>query len=549
MADPKKRPGVKATVVRYATRKLDAPASQQVTDEDRAVEGFVRSGALIKPPYPLRALASLPRESSILGPCITAMEVNVDGFGEAYDYIGPAKEDTSEAAVAELNMLKMWFLSCHPFKSLVDLRRIMRRDYESCGNGYFEAMRTLTERVPTQLENLPAPSLWIARRDTFPTALELPVVGADGAVTTRAWSYRFRRYAQVVDRRIIWFKEFGDPRDLDAKDGTYAEPGTLPVKRRANEVIPFAIYDADTVYGVPRWMGNLLSVKGSRQAETVNYLFFERNAIPAMIITVSGGTLAQPTIDEINHFMREESAGVEGMNRVLIVEALPGEDDGDEGTVRIDVKPLQNERQQDAMFLEYDRENRKKVRNGFRMSELYVGDSEALNYATANVSKAHAEEQVFVPERRAFDTVMNRRLLRALGVRFWAFRSIGPEISDMATLADAADVFTRNGGLTCEANVAIVNEVLDAHIDPPKAPWAKLPFRIVELLVQQGRLKGLEEFEKSPEEMSVAGETGLAPATGVTADDLRGAAREMAGFVRQMRGHLDEMRALARAGA
>ena len=35
-------------------------------------------------------------------------------------------------------------------------------------------------------------------------------------------------------------------------------------------------------YGVPRWVGTLLSVLGSRQMEEVNYLYFENKSVPPM---------------------------------------------------------------------------------------------------------------------------------------------------------------------------------------------------------------------------------------------------------------------------
>ena len=83
---------------------------------------------------------------------------------------------------------------------------------------------------------------------------------------------RFRRFVQVFEGQLVYFKEFGDPRIVSRKTGrafpSVAElTGANPDDGPATEMLHFAIHNPRSSYGVPRWIGNLPSVLGSRQSE------------------------------------------------------------------------------------------------------------------------------------------------------------------------------------------------------------------------------------------------------------------------------------------
>ena len=52
----------------------------------------------------------------------------------------------------------------------------------------------------------------------------------------------------------------------------------------ATELLHFALHSPRSPYGVPRWIGNLLSVLGSRQMEEVNYLYFSNKSVPPLAL-------------------------------------------------------------------------------------------------------------------------------------------------------------------------------------------------------------------------------------------------------------------------
>jgi capsid portal protein len=52
--------------------------------------------------------------------------------------------------------------------------------------------------------------------------------------------------------------------------------------------------------------------------------------------------------------------------------------------------------QNDALFLEYNREIRKEILSAFRLPPIYVGQSDDYNLAISNTARRITEEQVFI---------------------------------------------------------------------------------------------------------------------------------------------------------
>lgn len=488
------------------SRKADTalPVTRQMLREDSLLRELERNGSLLAPPFNPRGLTRLPQESSILGPCIDAMVQNCDGFGQDWVYRGREEQKDSSGAKSELAFLKTWLEYCNPVLSFTELRKRRRKDLETIGYAFWEILRDQQPGggKPAQIEHVPANTMRLAMIDTTPQTIDMPYVDANGDFKTRKMRRHFRRFAQVQSRGIVWFKEFGDPRTYDVKTGDVVPEGTLPPDQTASEILYFARYDPSSAYGIPAYIGNLLSIRGGRQAELVNYLFFEKNAVPAMIITVAGAGLAKDSMRVINEFLRSETSGAANMHRILVIEAAPRPDQEERATISIDVKPLQSERQQDALFGQYIKDGRATTRESWRLPKLYTGDSDSYNRATAFAARITAEEQIFIPERAAFDDVMNRQLLPALGARFWRMASSGPELADPAEVAAIVQTFVDAGALTANAAIELANEFLGLELPAIDAPWANFPFKIIDTLATQGKLKGLEEVDRTFRDLS-----------------------------------------------
>ena len=269
-------------------------AVSNILESDAKFQDDFLAGRTLAPPLPLQELAGMLEESSVLGPCIEAMEINVEGFGFELEPLVPDEQRENEEVVAERKTLEQFFETVNPRLSFAAFRKRLRRDYESIGNAYIEVVRAPDGKAIVWLEHLPGADVRLAQIDKNPQTVDIAFLTQSGEITTKAASLRFRRYIQIVGRSRVWFKEFGDPRQLNARTGKFAKDGQeIPYGERATEVIHWSQYNSRGPYGLPRYVGNIPSVRGARYAELVNVNYFQKNAIPPMVILVSGGELTE----------------------------------------------------------------------------------------------------------------------------------------------------------------------------------------------------------------------------------------------------------------
>src|SRR5262249_34330545 len=119
--------------------------------------------------------------------------------------------------------------------------------------------------------------------------------------------------------------------------------------------------------------------------------------------------------------------GKKNFHKILIIEAEPASKATENaGRFKIELKPLTQAIQQDALFQKYDERNDDKVGQQFRVPRILRGDTRDFNRATADAALSFAEMQVFQPERESFDSRMNKTLLGDMQIRFWKFVSQAP---------------------------------------------------------------------------------------------------------------------------
>jgi len=424
--------------------------------------------AIISPPYSPLQLAQMVEISDILQQCISAMATNVDGFG--YELIRPEfmKEEVTDQKEAqkEKKRLEGLFDYCNPTENFTILRQKLRVDLESTGNGYIEVVRNRGGEV-SELYLLPAYTVRMTQTDKEWTPFTQRVLDPEtGQYVEVSRKKKFRRYVQILSgNKKVFFKEFGDPRVISAKTGGEIQGGDA-----ANEVLVFKIYSPYSVYGLPRWLGTLLGLIGSRKAEEINYLYFDNKTIPPLVITVSGGALTGETIDKLEDTINKQIRGTRNFHSALILEAVPHSASIIEGEkvtpVRIEVKPLTQFIQKDALFGQYRKDNSAAIRSTFRLPPLYVGKAEDYTRATAMESARVAEEQVFEPERRAFDYAINRTLLADMEINYWRFKSLGGKTSD------DADIVKGMAGVKEAIPIGII---LEAVADMRNVPVGDIP--------------------------------------------------------------------------
>jgi capsid portal protein len=277
----------------------------------------------------------------------------------------------------------------------------------------------------------------------------------------------------------------------------------------------------------------MLSVLGSRQMEEVNYLYFENKSVPPLALLVSGGRLSDASVPRIERFIEENLKGKANFHKILILEA-DGSGTGDGGRAKIELRPLTEAQQQDALFSSYDERNVDKVGSSFRLPRLLRGETKDFNKATAESALRFAEDQVFQPERDEFDFLMNRKVLADMGVRFWKFRSQTPVTRDPERMTAMVERLVRVGVLTPEEGRVLAGDIFNKEFRKIGDDWTKRPITLT--------LAGLQNQGSAPSPKQPGAESLLPSAKHLIAlrEDLRAEEERLAdGRLELARRYLD----------
>jgi PBSX family phage portal protein len=496
------------------------------TDVDQREQVFAGMG-VVTPPYDPETLAILFENSSSLRQNVDAYVTNIDAFGHRFepvididagdvdhrianallverqrralrpqhgedlklpapapptpDEVAAKKAEVTEQMRLERSRLETFFDFCCVDLSFVTLRRRTRQDIEVMGNGYWEVLRDGGGEI-VQLVYLPGFTMRLLPLDLALVEVDVNVKISEISFDTMKVRRRFRRYVQVFEQQVVYFKEFGDPRVLSRKRGTFFSSldellASDATDGPATEVLHFKLHNPRSAYGMPRWIGNLLSVLGTRQAEEVNFLYFENKSVPPLALLVSGGRLSAQSIPRIESFIENHIRGKRNFHKILILEAEPAGGGGLDhtGRMKIELRPLTGAQQSDALFQNYDERNHDKVGQSFRLPRLLRGDIRDFNRSTSDSALSFAEMQVFQPEREEFDFIINRKILADMGIRFWRLRSNSPVTRDPAAMADIVRGLVNANILTPEEGRMLASDVFNREFKKISASWVKQP--------------------------------------------------------------------------
>jgi len=467
---------------------IDRPGeSKQVEDPFEDMYGEGAAAGIVRPPVNLLELSTLWENNTVLGQCIAAMEVNCDGLGHRFvPRIKVEKLDAKAKAQMEVEeiILDNFFNYASvedPELAFTDLRMRKRRDQEATGGAWWEVLRNPAGEL-MGFNVIPSHTCrWSKYSDPIETQQNLLFKVAGGGLKwkTRTVYKRFRKMAQIRAHKVVWFKYFGDPRIIDSRDGEVKDE-SLEKGHRANECIYFpCVWAPRSPYALPRYIGNLFSVYGSRSSEEINYFTFENNNIPSMAILVSNGMLTDGSIGRVKEFVESHIAGKKNYSQFLILESEPvGEGVANPGTMKLEIKPLTDVQHKDELFQQYDLNNRKKIKGAFRLPPIFTGSTEDYNRATAQVAKVLTDEQVFNPERSTFDNFMNRVILPDLGVVYWQFKSNTPDTTDNETLVKLMAAAEKAGGMTPAIAREVMSDVFSRDLGEVTGLDPNIPFSV-----------------------------------------------------------------------
>jgi PBSX family phage portal protein len=455
------------------------PPGKSKKIEDEPFATLINEGKVIAPPFHMLTLATLQEQNTELTPCLEAMEVNVVGFG--YRLISRIKSEDGEKlakpVLEEKVFLDNFFGYCTD-ESYTDFRRKLRKDLEATGNSYYEVVRDSKNNVQS-FAHIPSYQVLLGKLDEEPYVYDRPILQLqmDGSVKLKTikQARKFRKYVQSRNFRTtsnvttstsyktVWFKEFGDPRIMNYETGEYDD--NTPEDKRANEIVHRRIYSPRTPYGLPRIIGQLLSVYGARAAEEINFITFKNNNVPSMIIAVSNGQLNEASVQRIQEYA-ESIKDSNDYSKFLLLEAEGLMEGEDGGQMKIDVKPLTNSQHKDALFQNYSKNAKENIRRSFRLPPIFVGSADDYTRATADSSRILADEQIFSPERTSEDEFMNRIMFPHMGVIYHTFRTNTPNTTDNQNLVKILAGAEKTGGMSPRIARMLLQDILGMELPP-----------------------------------------------------------------------------------
>lgn len=452
-------------IVKAAAQPITkAEVSTQVTEQEA-----YNAGDWITPPLDLRGLRTLVKNSSILPQCIRAYKNNIAGFGIGVRYKDDIEE--TEEMAAEFNkaeeiieLLNLEQDTKEVFEDIIEAREIY-------GISYVEVIRNVAGEVQ-QIEFIKdTPS--ITKTKPLDPYVPTPFYHHGEVVERRK---RYCKYRQQIGDKTVYFKEFGDPRIMDNRDGLYVPEGeTLEIDYHANEIIEFAI--GTEPYGEVRWIGQILGVDGSRKAEGLNNNYFENGRHTPLMIMIKGGTLTDESFEKLQQYMNDIK-GEAGQHAFIILETESNEgrvDFDQSDKPEIEIKDLANILQKDELFQDYLDNNRRKVQSAFQLPDLYVGYTTDFNRATAQTAQEVTEEQVFQPERKSLAWAVNNKLLNGYQFQYVEAYFLEPDISNPDDLYKLLTVANNAGVLTPNKAKQIVYEAFGETAEDYPEEWGDVP--------------------------------------------------------------------------
>ncbi len=476
--------------------QIARPFQKAETPVQLTEQQIYNAGDWITPQSNLLGLRNLVKNSNILPQCIRAYKNNIAGFGIGIRY----RDDTEETPemIAEFNkatkiieLLNMEQDTKEVFEDVVEAREIY-------GIAYIEVIRNLAGEV-VQIEFI---------RDTPSIQKTKPL---EPYLTTVYYHHgepverkkRYCKYKQEIGGYTVYFKEFGDTRIMDRRDGNYvSEEETLAIKYQANEIMEFPI--GTEPYGEVRWIGQVLGVDGSRKAEGLNNNYFENGRHTPLMIMIKGGTLTDESFTKLQEYMNDIK-GEAGQHAFIILETetTDGKTDFEQAEKpEIEIKDIANILQKDELFQDYLENNRKKIQSAFQLPDIYVGYTTDFNRATAQTAQVITEQQVFQPERKSLAWAINHRLLNDYQFRYVEAYFLEPNISNPDDIYKILTVANHAGGLTPNKAKQIIYEAYGEVSEDYPEEWGNIPLACRE--TQNALQKQIEKAAANNDDAVVA---------------------------------------------
>lgn len=413
-------------------------------------------------------LITLVNESDKLKSLIETMATNLTLFGFSIKYkngivFNNLSPEEKKKALKEKNLLQELF---DQFSENLPFSETMYRvvyDMYAVGYGVLELIRDRTNSIIGG-EHVYS---YLIEQEKSENPVEIEKTRFLGGKTVKFKQMkRFKKYSQTINGIKTYFKEAGDPREMDYYTGSYDY-----VETPTNELLIFDFYDGSSKFALPPWYGNIPDIIGSRKSSELNLKFFYDGKITPFAIIVTNGELSDETISAL-----ENSEGLGDHYNALLIELQKNQyATGSDFNPSVQIQPLIDTSLKDSLFQEYQKINNEKIRNAFRIPPIYVGETAGHNRATAYVTRSLAEEQVFLPKRLEIATKLNKLLINNYKLEYCEFSLNSPTLSDNEEFANSIQPYIDAGVVSSNMLIPRLNELLGSDYEPYKFKQADIP--------------------------------------------------------------------------
>ena len=350
---------------------LKAAEKKRSSKQLEQYQEWLSANGLIPPPYDPKSFLTLYESNPIFWRCVNQLATDVAGLGWRLHLREGQKDNKSE-----LTRLNEFLEHPNPDDSFRSLLKQLLVDWGTVGWFGIECLRNRLGQVG-EIFYVPAHTLRVHKTK--------------------------KKYAQVRNNKKVWFKKFGEVRDISAKDG---KPITGKSKGKANELIYYRnFYPKSDFYGVPNIIAAVGDVIGMIGLRDYNLAFFENFGIPAALIVLEGEWDAGSD-KKVSEFINKEIKGTENAHRTLVVKQ-PADCKFHYQKLAIEVK--------EASFKLYEQARREDIMIAYSMPPERVG-VRVVGKLGGNVAEEATKiyvQSVVEPLQLDMEEIINHKLLES----------------------------------------------------------------------------------------------------------------------------------------
>jgi hypothetical protein len=363
------------------------------------------------------------------------------------------------------------------------------------------------------------------------TLVPIPVSLMDGSCIWVEEPRHFRRIGvDVGNGRIVWYKQYGDWRAMDANTGKYSKssrrlaplkkggapafyrigalpPGSTP----AVEVMHWSTTFPNTdPYGRSAWHSEMRSVDVSRESLCL-LLEHLKSGLHGVILAAANRPFDDASAGAAINKIDELGRGRKGMGSLITIGLSPVSS-GSQGVSASTMFDRNSTADRGRLVLhELNTKLPKEVMDGSlrssagtvfahseRVPAILLGKSDSYNFATASAAWEVANRLRFGPHHED-RTAFLSRLLIEMGITFWTVEVRPSDWSEDVPVAGISSVVGQNAGMTPNEAVRLMSKASGLQFKPFEEWWGEVPMPLLTVILNNPdpaailRLIGLDE--------------------------------------------------------